>query len=542
MTAARPLATRPLEAATSPRWPDALDILRRRRLAPPDEIRAAGFPHLEALVEAVAHRLRMPRARLAELPISTAATALLRRADAERHGLLVVAATPAEVTVATADPARFELFDWLGRELRRAVVVVLAPRTEIDAATEKAYGALERGVAAAEAARDASPSAAEIERAAAFVDRLLARAIEHGASDVHVEPTASGTVVRVRVDGVLRAATVRATDSHASIVSRLKVLAQLDIAQRHAPQDGRFAIGSVDVRLSVMPVVHGEKACLRLLDTQRGVPPLSELGFEREELARFLRMIRRPHGLVLVTGPTGSGKTTTLHAALRELPCDELNVVTIEDPVEHQLPGVSHIQVNPRRGLSFANALRSILRQDPDVIMVGEIRDRDTGALASEAALTGHLVLSSLHTGDAAEAVTRLGEMGVEPFALAPALVGVVAQRLLRRVCTACRELYVPDAAEVAALGLPSLPEATAFARGRGCARCHGSGYAGRVAVREVLETTEVVRRLVLDRAPPAAIREAAGTAGFRPMRHAALRRLFSGVTSSAELLRVVGG
>jgi len=517
----------------------AIELVKRGRPPTSTELQALGFSSMDDLVQALADRLKVPKLRLTGLELAPALADVLPRAQAEKLRVIPVAASAEEVTLATDDATRMDVFDWLGKELHREIVVVVATPAEIDDALARLYRG---GTAAPVVANDvdvAEVSPEDIDRASDFVDRLMAQAIEAKASDLHVEAGAHGTVVRMRIDGVLRVVETRPKDPHVAIVSRIKVLAQLDIAQHHVPQDGRMKLRGMDVRVSVLPTQHGEKVVCRILDSTRAARPLAMLDFEAEDLAIFLEMIRQPYGLLLVTGPTGSGKSTTLYGAINDIRSDEINIVTVEDPIEYQLPGINQVQVNAKRGLTFASALRSILRQDPNVVLVGEMRDRETGAIAAEAALTGHLVLSTLHTNDAAEAVTRLVEMGIEPHAFAPALVGVVAQRLLRRVCTECTERYRPDALEVATLGLSELPVGTTFARGRGCRACHGTGYRGRTAIREILPGSDSVPRAILARVSTAEIREEASRHGFRNLRFAALRKLFAGVTTTAEVMRL---
>jgi type II secretory ATPase GspE/PulE/Tfp pilus assembly ATPase PilB-like protein len=329
-------------------------------------------------------------------------------------------------------------------------------------------------------------------------------------------------------------------------VSRIKVLANLDISIRHVPQDGRIKLptggGSIDLRVSVLPTYWGEKVVCRVLDNQRAVLSLDKLGFEAAHRRDFLRMAQSPHGLVLVTGPTGSGKSTTLYAALNAVMSPDVNVVTVEDPIEYQIQGINQVPVNPKRGLTFASALRSILRQDPDVILVGEIRDHETGVIAAEAALTGHLVMTSLHTNDAVGAITRLTEIGIPPYLVAPSLLGVVAQRLVRRVCTGCAEHYEPAADELEAVDLPNVPPGTTVVRGRGCEACHGSGYAGRFAVREVLQVTDKMRAQIARGATADQLSELADADGFKTMRFAALRAWLAGTTTTREVMRLTCG
>jgi type IV pilus assembly protein PilB len=526
----------PLEAS-GPDFVVGMDLLRRRKAATDEELRAAGFPDIEELVQAVADRMKVPRLRLGTLDLGSALTHALPRARAEKLRMVPVAIAPGEITFATDDVTRTDVFAWLAKELALNVLIVAATPAEVDEALARLYRS--RPIQVDDEAAQATVSAADIDRASELVERLIGDAIDAGASDLHIEASENGTVVRIRVDGVLRTLDVRPKDPHAAIVSRIKILAMLDIAQRHTPQDGRMQVQGADIRVSTLPTHYGEKAVCRILDSTRVALPLAALDFEAEDLAVFLEMIRQPYGLLLVTGPAGSGKSTTLYGAINDIRSEQVNICTIEDPIEYQLPGINQVQVNTKRGLTFASALRSILRQDPNVILVGEMRDRETGTTAAEAALTGHLVLSTLHTNDAAEAVTRLVELGIEPHTFAPALIGIVAQRLVRRVCPECTERYRPDALELATLGLGELPAGATFARGRGCSYCSGTGHRGRTAIRELLPGTESIRRAILAGAATAEIRREAARQGFRNLRFAALRKLFAGTTSTGEVLRL---
>jgi general secretion pathway protein E len=350
-----------------------------------------------------------------------------------------------------------------------------------------------------------------------MLNALLTQAARDGASDLHIEPYERHSSVRFRVDGTLREVVQPNRALHAALISRLKIMAQLDISEKRLPQDGRISlrIGSraMDVRVSTLPSAHGERAVLRLLDKSQSKPELESVGLQGEVLQRLQQLIAQPHGIILVTGPTGSGKTTTLYAALSRLDAAHSNIMTVEDPIEYELPGVGQTQVNPKIELTFAKALRAILRQDPDVIMIGEIRDFETAQIAIQASLTGHLVLATLHTNDAASAVTRLVDMGVEPFLLSSSLLGVLAQRLVRKVCLHCH--------------------------GAGCASCGQSGYQGRTGIFELLVTDETQRSLIHQRAPEAQLREAAQAAGMVLMREDGERLVSAGVTTAQELLRV---
>ncbi|MBS1186975.1 MAG: gspE [Burkholderiaceae bacterium] len=360
-----------------------------------------------------------------------------------------------------------------------------------------------------------------------MINALLTQALREGASDIHFEPFEQISVVRFRIDGTLRDVVKPRKAIHAALISRIKIMAQLDIAEKRQPQDGRIAlrIGGrpVDVRVSTLPTGHGERAVLRLLDKEGGRLDLQHLGMGEAMRSQFDQLIGQPHGIVLVTGPTGSGKTTTLYAALSRLKTTATNILTVEDPIEYDLEGVGQTQVNPRIDMSFAKALRAILRQDPDVIMIGEIRDLETAQIAVQASLTGHLVLATLHTNDAASAVTRLLDMGIEPFLLSSSLLGVVAQRLVRKLCPHCRRREGEHWQPV------------------GCDRCGHSGYQGRAGVYELLAASDRIRALIHERASEAEIRAAAQQEGMLTMREDGERWLGDGGTSLAELLRVTG-
>ncbi len=514
-----------------------IEMLRERNLSAVSLARV-GCATIEQFAEVIAAQFQVPRLALDGIDLLPDLIALVSRALADQHRLVPVFADARELTIAVCDPSALELFDWLGRELKRSIVVVIATPGEIQRAQRRLYEM--RVSAGVDEEVDVTKEA--LAEASTIVSRLFTAAIAQRASDIHIEASDRTTVVRFRVDGVLRQVETRPIELHAAIVSRIKVLANLDISIRQVPQDGRIKLtahAGIDLRVSVLPTYFGEKVVCRLLDNQRAVLPLDALGFEAAQKRDLLRMLQSPNGLILVTGPTGSGKSTTLYAALNAVRTPEVNVVTIEDPVEYQIPGINQVPINPRRGLTFAGALRSILRQDPDVILVGEIRDEETGALAAEAALTGHLVLSSLHTNDAIGAVLRLSEIGVAPHLIAPTLLGVVSQRLVRKVCTRCVERYSPDPHELSSVGLPSVPPGTQVSRGRGCPECHGSGYAGRVAVREILTIDNELRGMISNHAKAEEMRVHATSVGFRTMRFSALRLWLAGVTSTHEVLRV---
>lgn len=378
-----------------------------------------------------------------------------------------------------------------------------------------------------------------------LINALFTQALREGASDIHVEPFETRSVVRLRIDGTLRDLIEPARALHAAIVSRIKIMSQLDIAEKRLPQDGRITLRiagkPVDVRVSTIPTVHGERVVLRLLDKQAGRLDLARLGMDEATLAHMDRLIREPHGIVLVTGPTGSGKTTTLYAALSRLDATAQNIMTVEDPIEYDLDGISQTQINTRIEMSFARALRTILRQDPDVVMIGEIRDLETAQIAVQASLTGHLVFATLHTNDAVSAVTRLVDMGVEPFLLASSLIGVGAQRLVRRLCLECRQPFAADAAQLSTLGFSPTDASrnTTLYSAAGCPACNHSGYRGRTGIYELLTVDQDLRRLVHDRASEQVLREHVVSRGMRSLRDDGLRLAVQGVTSLEEVVRV---
>jgi type IV pilus assembly protein PilB len=396
-----------------------------------------------------------------------------------------------------------------------------------------------------------------------LVNMVIAQAILDRASDIHISPEANEIKIRYRIDGVLREVRTVPREMHAPIVSRIKILANMDIAEKRVPQDGRFQVqvshtdsgpvvtsvfrerqvlritgdAAVDIRVSTLPVIQGETVVMRLLSREHLITNLDGLGFNIEMLDRYRKMILRPYGMVLVTGPTGSGKTTTLYASLQSLDRKSHHVVTIEDPVEYQVNDVNQLQVNAKAGVTFANGLRSILRQDPDIIMVGEIRDRETAEIAVHAALTGHLVFSTLHTNNAAGAVTRLIDMGIEPFLISSSVVGIIGQRLVRKICDHCRKAYHAPGDLLRSLGMP--PGLVTFYRGEGCKACNNTGYQSRIGLYEFMEISEAIRGLITAKASTSALQSSAGQAGFKTIRQEGLRKAVAGTTTVEEVLRV---
>jgi len=376
-----------------------------------------------------------------------------------------------------------------------------------------------------------------------LINSVLFQAVRQRASDIHFESFERGLVVRYRIDGVLYPVLTPPKHLQASIIARLKILAGLNIAEKRLPQDGRFTIRTagkdVDLRVSVLPTAHGERVVLRLLEKENKLLNLSEMGFSADRLGTIQQLIQLTHGIILVTGPTGSGKTTTLYAALSQINAPDKNIITVEDPIEYQLLGIGQMQVNPKINLTFAAGLRSILRQDPDVIMIGEIRDRETAEIAIHASLTGHLVFSTLHTNDAASAATRLIDMGIEPFLVASSVVAVLAQRLVRKVCKDCRQGYHPDDEELIRLGIVPPRTPPTFYRGTGCAACSQTGYRGRTGIYELLVMDDEIRRLIGAKADSTAIKQAAISKGMITLKDDGADKVFHGITTTEEVMRI---
>jgi general secretion pathway protein E len=377
-----------------------------------------------------------------------------------------------------------------------------------------------------------------------FVNNMLFRAVKDKASDIHIEPYEKDMAVRLRIDGVLYDVARPPKGLHAGISSRIKLMGELDIAEKRLPQDGRIKIKiagkDIDLRLSVIPTAHGERLVLRILDKSSVRLDLVDLGFDEETIKIISQLIHKKHGIILVTGPTGSGKTTSLYAALTRINSVERNIITVEDPIEYDLKGVGQIQVNPKIGLTFASGLRAILRQDPDVIMVGEIRDKETAEIAIQASLTGHLVFATIHTNDAPGAVTRLVDMGVEPFLVSSSLLAVLAQRLMRKACRKCREEYVPQPIELENLGLdPNVFGGSHILRTKGCHECGGTGYKGRMVVHELMPMTDPLRAKIMEKADATAIKQVAQEEGMVTLRQCGIQKVLDRVTTAVELVAV---
>ncbi|MEW6008533.1 MAG: type II secretion system ATPase GspE [Candidatus Omnitrophota bacterium] len=517
-----------------------------------------GIIEEDALVSFLSTHLGIPSIDLSTYLIDPAILQHVPKDLAEKYDLIPVFKIGDTLTCAMSEPLNIVAQDEIRLKTGFNIEAVVARESDIKSAIYSYYGEktsvedvvkeLEQVEADLKSGREIAAKRlkdlAQEPPLIRLVNLLIMKAIKEEASDIHIEPEENTLRVRYRIDGILHDVEAPPKHLQQAIISRIKILSNLDIAERRIPQDGRFQVSAenrrIDIRVSCVPTIFGENIVLRLLDTTHLKLNLQDLGFESEELEKFERFIQRPHGIILVTGPTGSGKTTTLYAALNKINSAEKNIITIEDPVEYRLAGVRQIQVNPKVNLTFANGLRSILRQDPDIIMVGEIRDRDTAEIAIHAALTGHLVLSTLHTNDAAGAITRLIDMGIEPFLVASSVIGIVAQRLVRTICSGCKEAYQVSDKILESIELERTVRGPVyFHHGRGCNKCLNTGFHGRTAIFELLLMEETVRELTLKKASTSAINQAAIKLGMRNLRESGLKKVSSAITTIEELMRV---
>jgi len=540
-----------------------------------------GYLQEEQILEFLSRQCGIRYVKLVEHgPIPEDVIAKVPESLARQHILIPIGIKNMEgrgeiLRIAVADPLNVLILDDLKMMTGLEIEAVLASDRDILEAIEKHYkqetaqealqDILKTSAATAEDARGVDVVSEDSEKQAAgedilslerqgeetpviqMVNLIISSAIKARASDIHIEPFAKEIKVRFRIDGVLNQQPAPPKRFQNALVSRIKIMSNLDISERRVPQDGRIKLKIVGkelaLRVSTMPVAYGEKICMRILDSGGLQVNLNQLGFEPEAKAIFEKSIRSPYGINLITGPTGSGKSTTLYSALGILNEPGVNISTVEDPVEYQLPGINQVQVNAEVGLTFAVGLRAFLRQDPDIIMLGEIRDLETVSIAINAALTGHLVFSTLHTNDAPGAITRMGMMGIEPFLMSSSLLMVVAQRLVRRICPKCHENYEVDADWLLKLGIArNLMQVSnnkvALARGKGCENCSGTGYRGRLGLYEVLEVTDPIRELIMDRAPISKIKEQARKQGMVNLRACAIRKLLAGMATVEEMIR----
>ena len=531
---------------------DALAEQKRTRLPLGQVLLAAGVVDEKALAGVLSVHFNVPLIDFARARVEKEALALIPESYAREHAILPIRVQKDELEVATIDPGDLALLAELKVLTRKRIRPLIGVRSEIDRAVGQFYklqGGVDRHVRSFEENRKPGTAArrlAEVKQDAPvvqIVDLIIQQGAEERASDIHIEPQSDHLRIRFRVDGVLHDATQLPATLAAPIASRVKLLANLDIVDRHHSQDGQIQTTvegrPLDIRVGTIETIWGEKLVLRLLERSRSILGVNTLGFSAGSLKTFMEMIHSPYGMILVTGPTGSGKTTTLYAALSELDRTRQNVMTIEDPVEYTFENVNQIQINRLAGITFANGLRAILRQDPDAILVGEIRDKETAEISVQSAMTGHLVLSSLHATDAVGAIYRFLEMGIEPFMVTSAVIGVQAQRLVRRICDRCVTAYTPSVEELAfyrAIG----GSGTTFGHGTGCSNCSHTGYHGRIGIFEVLKITDAIKRLLLRDASPEMLRQQAIDEGMTTLRESGLAKIDEGLTTIAEVVRSV--
>ena len=511
--------------------------------------------HEHQLAEALAAQFEIPLADLLHEVPDPSAIEMVDRDLALKHNVVPLRISGDRLQLVISDPLDVEAIRELTQHCKRIALLVGTP-TEISRTIDTVYDELRDAQVAIQAfelaveptaSSEAEANVAGVDENAPVVqvvNRILAQAVRSRASDIHIEPSVHDVRVRFRVDGAMTEAIRLPRRMASPIVSRIKVLAELNIVERRRPQDGQFSATvdgrPIDVRTSVVATVHGEKTVLRILDKTRSLISLNELGMPSEVVTPYLKIVKAPLGMLLCTGPTGSGKTTTLYATLAQVNDVTKNVVTIEDPVEYQFDGVNQMQISDTAGITFAEGLRGILRQDPDVILLGEIRDIETAQIAMQAALTGHFVLSSLHAVDSVAALHRFTDMGLEPFLVASAVNGVVGQRLLRRICDSCKLPYRPPADQVRLVASQLGTSAATFARGEGCNLCNNTGYRGRIGVYELLSVSDKIRELIVEKATHAAMRRVAVQQGMRTMQHEAFQLVADGVTTVEEVIRSV--
>lgn len=561
---------------TSEQLLDALEYQKKSGLKLGQILIEKGYITEKQLLEFLSKQFSIKFIEISKIELNPDIVSIIPESMAKRYSLIAISKENNVLSVAMVDPLNIVILDEVKLMTGYNVEPIFALEDDINNAIEKYYGGQSSKEALDEILKKTQSSDSEGDLSVVeskeggkddiisleskgeaapiikMVNIIISSAIKSHASDIHIEPSHKETKVRFRIDGVLHPQPSVPKRFHNAIVSRLKIMASLDISERRIPQDGRIKIKisekEIDFRLSVLPCVYGEKIVMRILDSSGLKLKLEDLGFEPENLAIFSKCIKAPHGINLITGPTGSGKSTTLYSALSTLNTPDVNISTIEDPVEYNLEGINQVGVNPDVGLTFASGLRSFLRQDPDIIMVGEIRDFETMSIAINAAMTGHLVFSTLHTNDAPGAITRIGMMGIEPFLTSSTLLMVVAQRLVRTICKNCKESYEVKPELLSGLGAPkSLIENNIkngkiyLYKGRGCQNCSNTGYKGRVGIHEILEVSDPIRELIIDKANSNKIKEVAKKNGMITLRESALRKMMMGLTTVEEVIRVTG-
>jgi len=527
---------------------EALKIQQETKKRLGDILISNGFITEQQLIEVLEFQLGIPHVSLYKYSIDRSIVQIIPERLALQYQVLPLRKKGNKLTVAMADPLDYFAIDDLRMTTGFHIEPVIASKDELTELINRYYGIQET----VKEIMQHLPKEEEIDEqlqsedapVSRMVNQIIQNALQQRASDIHFDPQERELRVRFRIDGMLRTEQNLSKHMQGIITARIKIMSNLNIAEKRLPQDGRFQMElnyrTIDIRVATIPTVHGEKVVLRILDLNQAVKPLEHLGFNEDNARTFRKMFHKAYGLVLITGPTGSGKTSTLYAALNELNREEVNIFTVEDPVEYQLDGINQVQVNEKTGLTFAKGLRSILRQDPNIIMVGEIRDTETAEMAIRSALTGHLVLSTMHTNDAVSSITRLIDMGIEPFLVSSSLTGVVAQRLVRKVCTECGEAYTPSVEEKLLLEKYHIDvDHSKLVKGQGCSKCNRTGYRGRTALQEVLMLDDQLKQMIVEKKPDAAYRQYLREKGFQTMLEDGLTKVKQGITTIAEVMSV---
>ncbi len=538
---------------TKEQFDKALDESRKKGMSVGKVIVRSGMVTEEAYAQAVSEALDIPYVNLSNYLIDTETVKLISETMAQKYKAMPIFKIGNSLTVAMADPKDIMAIDELSRRAKCDIEAALATESSILNAIEQYY---KTSSSFDEVVKDIdkesrlkeskvefdSKKLAEIAEEAPvikLVNMIILQAVKDRASDIHIEPEEAKLVVRFRIDGILHEMFSPPKHLEPALMSRIKVLSKMDIAEKRKPQDGRFDMKAldrdIDLRVSSFPTIYGENIVIRILDRGGIVLGLDKIGFSADTQKEFEKLVKHPHGIILVTGPTGSGKTTTLYSALSIIDSEEKNVITIEDPVEYHLGRIRQSQVNPKAGLTFATGLRSILRQDPDVIMVGEIRDKETAEISVQASLTGHLVLSTLHTNDAAGALSRLIDMEIEPFLISSSIIGILAQRLVRKICDKCKEEYIPSEDILKGLGVN---QKKGFFKGKGCGACKNTGYRERIGIFELLIVNDQIRGLIVDKASSGIIKKKAVETGMKTLRDDGLDKVLKGVTTPEEVIK----
>jgi type IV pilus assembly protein PilB len=513
-----------------------------------DVLITQGYITQQQFIEVLEFQLGIPHVQLYRQKIEQRVINLLPQKLAEQHGVIPLRVDGSKLVLAMADPLDYYAIDEIRMATGLRVEPVIASKEELVRAIKRYYGLqdtieqINQNLLSQDIDEPAQSAEEDDSPVVKTVNQIIIQAVQLGASDVHFDPQADSLRIRYRVDGIMRTERTLPPNMHSIIVARVKIMANLNVAERRVPQDGRVEMDiefrKVDIRISTLPTIHGEKVVMRVLDLGNTLTEVDKLGLSEHNMKLFLKGIESAHGVMLITGPTGSGKTTTLYSALSRLNQDEVNIITVEDPVEYQLQGINQVQVNLVTGLTFARGLRSILRQDPNIVMVGEIRDSETAEIAIRAAMTGHLVLSTLHTNSAVNTISRLIDMGIEPFLISSAINSIVAQRLVRRICPYCIETYIPGSEETTLLERNGI-RAERLHRGRGCGECGRTGYKGRLAIHEVLSVDDLLRSMILQKRSDNEYRDHAMASGLIPIMKDGLVKAAAGQTTITEVFRV---